>query len=226
MQENNHSIQRFSQDATINLFGKSLLFMCTTLNLCLLNGTCEGDRIGAYTFISDAGSSVVDYFVLSCDLYASVFDKCQLNVIERADCKHMPVRLIVNFPEYNTHVSNGQMRKVKVEKYIWDENKKDLFKDALSNERFVSGLIDACDTIDIDEDIALDKFNNCIKDAAQCMRKTLIIDDNRTQKWFDEECRIKREEVRKELRCYNTNVRNRDEIINAFQEEEKKRNTA
>ena len=222
IKENDENIQRHSQDATINSFGKSLLFMCTALNLCILNGTCEGDRLGAYTFISDAGSSVVDYFVLSCDLYTSIFDKCQLNVIERTDCKHMPVRMVVNFPNDNANVSNGRFSKVKVDKYIWDENKSDLFKDALANEHFASGLKDACEIIDIDEDLALDKFNKCMKDAAQCMRKTLVIDDNKTQNWFDQECRFKRAEVRKELCRYNTNVRNRDKIVDAYREEERK----
>ena len=221
VQEKDQNIQRFSQDTTINPFGKSLLFMCTALNLCILNGTCEGDRLGAYTFISDAGSSVVDYFVLSCDLYASIFNKCQINVIERTECKHMPVRMTVSFPKYNSNVENESCSKVKVNKFIWDENKSDLFKDALANENFVSGLKDAYESIDNDEDLALDKFNNCLKDAAQCMRKTLVINNNKTQNWFDQECRLKRAEVRKELSCYNTKVRNRDTIIDAYQDKDK-----
>ena len=216
MQENDNSIHRRSQDVNINTFGKSLLFMCTALNLCILNGTCEGDRLGAYTFISDAGASVVDYFIFSCDLYALLFDKCRLDVIERTDCKHMPVRLTINFPKENTSVNNGGDSKVKVDKYVWDENKKDLFKEALANENIVAGLQDACETIDNDEDLALDKFNKCMIDAAQCMRKTLVINDNKTQNWFDQECRFKRAEVRKELCSYNTKVRNRDKIIDAY----------
>ena len=118
MYEEDNNIQRFSQDSTINTFGKSLLFMCTALDLCIVNGTCEGDRLGAYTFISDAGASVVDYFVLSCDLYASVFNNCQINVIEKSDCKHMPVRLTVNFPNENTNINEEKSSKVKVDKYI------------------------------------------------------------------------------------------------------------
>ena len=168
-----------SQDTNINTFGKSLLFMCTVLNLCILNGTCDGDRLGAYTYICDAWSSVVDYFVLSCDLYASLFNKCQLHVIEKTYCKHMPVRMTVNFPNDNKHVKNGSNSKVKVEKYIWDESKSVVFKDALTSEHFVAGLEDAYETIDNDEDLALDKFNKCMKDAAYCMRKTFVIDDNK-----------------------------------------------
>ena len=213
VQENENNIQRMSQDTNINTFGKSLLFMCTVLNLCILNGTCDGDRLGAYTYISDAGSSVVDYFVLSCDLYALLFNKCQLHVIEKTYCKHMPVRMTVNFPNDNKNVKNGSNSKVKVEKYIWDESKSVVFKDALTSEHFVVGLEDAYETIDNDEDLALDKFNKCMKDAANCMRKTFVIDDNKKQNWFDKDCRVKRAEVRRELSCYNTKVRNRDKIL-------------
>ena len=47
--------------------------------------------------------------------------------------------------------------KVKVDKFIiWDESKCNLFEDALANESLVSGLEDAYETIDSDEDLALD----------------------------------------------------------------------
>jgi len=48
------------------------LNMCTALNLCILNGMCYGDHLGRYTYISDVGSSVNDYFLLSNDLFAVV----------------------------------------------------------------------------------------------------------------------------------------------------------
>ena len=44
-----------------------------TVNLCyihkmrILNGDCDGDREGEFTFVSDSGSSVNDYFLVSLD---------------------------------------------------------------------------------------------------------------------------------------------------------------
>ena len=67
--------------------------MCTVFDLCILNGICNGDPQGRYTFISEAGCSVDDYFLLTCDFFATVFDSCMLNVAERTESDHMPVEL-------------------------------------------------------------------------------------------------------------------------------------
>ena len=46
----------------MNTFGRSLIDMCATLDLTIMNGNCTGDDGGAFTFISPNGNSVVDYF--------------------------------------------------------------------------------------------------------------------------------------------------------------------
>ncbi len=57
--------QRRSQDSEKNDFGKLFLELCTQFDLYLLNGACEGDERGLYTFVSATGNSVIDYFALS-----------------------------------------------------------------------------------------------------------------------------------------------------------------
>ena len=59
------SVDRHFQDCTLNGSGKSLLHM---------NGMCNGDREGCYTYICDAGSSVIDYMLMSNDLFAILCD--------------------------------------------------------------------------------------------------------------------------------------------------------
>ena len=49
----------------MNAYGKNVLDMCTSLNLYLMNGVCNGDIQGHFTYISEFGSSVIDYFLLS-----------------------------------------------------------------------------------------------------------------------------------------------------------------
>ena len=56
--------QRRSQNSAENDFGKLFLEICTQFDLCLLNGACEGDERGLYTFVSATGNSVTDYFAL------------------------------------------------------------------------------------------------------------------------------------------------------------------
>ena len=49
----------------------------------ILNFMCNGDHLARITYLSDAGSSVNDYRLLSNDLYAVVCDSCELAISER-----------------------------------------------------------------------------------------------------------------------------------------------
>ena len=74
---------RKSQDSVVNNYGKLLLNLCTTFDLRILNGVCKDDLQGFYTYISETGSSVNDYFILSSDLYALIQSTCELCVTGR-----------------------------------------------------------------------------------------------------------------------------------------------
>lgn len=58
---------RKSTDKTVNTFGAELLDMCCIHKMRILNGDCDGDREGEFTFVSHSGSSVNDYY-FSCVL--------------------------------------------------------------------------------------------------------------------------------------------------------------
>ena len=70
-------ISRRSEDKTLNSFEKQLLNMCSALDLCIMNCVCNGDHLGCYTYISDTGNSVNDYFMVTDDLFALVQRCCQ-----------------------------------------------------------------------------------------------------------------------------------------------------
>ena len=209
------TVTRHSQDKTINTFGSSLLYTCSALDLCILNGTCNGDRHGGYTYISDNGCSVIDYFLMSRSLYANVFDECKLEVLERTECKHLPVRLTLKVENDNNVKEtnrNEQQKPIKIEKFNWDENIAYLFEEALTNEHFLSSINDALMYIPMNIDDALEKFNGCLKEAASCMKKTVTINNVQSQKWFDQECRNKRQEVRKLLRTLRNSLLKREDM--------------
>ena len=54
---------RSSKDPVVNSFGKSLLNLCFLFDCVILNGCCNGDREGEYTYVSPHGSSAIDYCV-------------------------------------------------------------------------------------------------------------------------------------------------------------------
>ena len=58
---------RKSMDKTVNTFGAELLDMCYVHKMRILNGDCDGDREGEFSFVSHNGSSVNDCFLMSLD---------------------------------------------------------------------------------------------------------------------------------------------------------------
>ena len=62
--------QRLSQDhGAISPFGRSLLDLCCSANMLIMNGRVAGDIAGKLTFPHPQGGSVVDYFVASYALF-------------------------------------------------------------------------------------------------------------------------------------------------------------
>ena len=56
---------RKSEDKTLNNFGKSFIEFLASYKFIVLNGLVEGDKNGCFTYISQMGNSVIDYFVVS-----------------------------------------------------------------------------------------------------------------------------------------------------------------
>ena len=60
---------------------------------------------------------------------------------------------------------------------------------------------------DLDIDKALDIFNNCIKEKAECMKKQIRIKNGRKlDEWFDWECKVERRNVRRLLKKYRRSL--------------------
>ena len=65
----------------------------------ILNGVCNGDLQRRYTFISNSGNSVNDYFMVSEDRFALIQHNCRLCVVERIESDHLPLELHTNVEE-------------------------------------------------------------------------------------------------------------------------------
>ena len=63
---------RNSKDETYNRFGISLIDLCCSINIHVLNGRMFDDRNGEITCTSNNGSSVVDYMLASTSLFNSI----------------------------------------------------------------------------------------------------------------------------------------------------------
>ena len=67
------NISRKSRDEIVNNFGLSLLFLCRELGVHTLNGRNGKDLNGEFTYLSRAGASVIDYTIVSTDIYKNFF---------------------------------------------------------------------------------------------------------------------------------------------------------
>lgn len=199
-----NEVIRHSKDNVVNCFGRNLLSMCTALGLYILNGVCDGDRTGCFTFIKDSGTSVNDYFMVSGDLFDFILSFCNMCVKERIESDHMPLEFCIDISDKNVCQNVQQHKNEFMERYIWKSNNAEDFSNKMNSHSTRLKLAEAIDHIPVNVNEALDMFNDIVKQAAECMKETVCMDRvKRHDKWFDQECRIARQNVRKLLRKFN-----------------------
>ena len=86
---------RKSQGNYTNVFGQQLTELCNMCECLILNGLSERRFDDSCTFVSNSGSSVVDYFLLSCDMLSSVCIT-SLEVENMIESDHLPVVIAIN----------------------------------------------------------------------------------------------------------------------------------
>ena len=126
--------QRRSQDSEENDFGKLFLELCTQFDLCLLNGACEGDERGLYTFVSSTGNSVIDYFALSRSLAHLPQKMC---IEERIDSQHMPISCVLKCVD---DVLNPDFKPFSFERLIWMPENLSIFTEKLKERNTIKDL--------------------------------------------------------------------------------------
>ena len=111
--------------------------MCECL---ILNGLSERGFDDSCTFVSNSGSSVVDYFLLSCDMLSSLCIT-SLEAENMIESDHLPVVLAINVSQ-NAAVAVDQSNTIQEnrqaglnEKIIWQEDKEPIFKKQLSSDK-------------------------------------------------------------------------------------------
>ena len=112
-------------------------------NMCeclILNGLSERGFDDSCAFVSNSGSSVVDYFLLSCDMLSSVCIT-SLEVENMIESDHLPLVLAINVSQ-NAAVAVDQSNTIQenrqaglTEKIIWQEDKEPIFKKQLNSDK-------------------------------------------------------------------------------------------
>ena len=198
LDEESEQDRRRSEDNTVNTFGKTLLALCEVFELVVLNGYCNGDREGKFTYITQGGSSVIDYFLCS---YNFLSMNLKLIVGEELLSQHLPLEMYISKNELVlTHIDTKYKE---VSRIAWDEEKKNLLEKAAQSPEGTELYNKAMQLISVDLDKALDVFTDFLRCVSKCMMKiSRSSKQSNKVSWFDQECKDKKFETRRLLRHY------------------------
>ena len=112
------------------------------------------------------------------------------------------------------------------EKVIWDCEKGPGFLSFLSQQGTVEELSHALNEVEVNVDSALDRFVNCLLNAATCMKKCVRIDATLEVKrapWFDSDCREAKTKAKHLLKAFRkTNLEEKEKDTDTSNRNEKR----
>lgn len=212
------NIPRNTKDKnTFNMFGKSLVQMCCLLNVHFLNGRTKGDEKGEFTCIANDGVSIVDYTIVSSELFENI---SYFHVEDRDETVHFPLNCVISFKHENRNNLNENVIGDKMIqhniKYKWDESKSSIFfgrfRESLNYEydRILN-------SITINFEAAIDSLLEIFYSAAECMRvgeHRTVLRKYTNKPWWDSECEVQRNRKMQSLRQFR--VLNTGENLNQY----------
>ncbi|CAG5078766.1 Protein of unknown function [Cotesia congregata] len=204
-------LKRKSKDKVFNSEGKKLLKVCKELGLRIMNGGTEGDRKGEITFIggkSENCGSVLD-LVLTLDRGGDS-GISYLKILKSIDSDHLPLILNLNEKDKakagakrqgseSDHIAQEEGA-IKIEEDIlgWKKDKIAEYQEVIWekwNEKITERETEL-EWNDMKEII----YNGAKETGMSKKRKECDKADKTKKEWFNNECKLKREEVWKALK--------------------------
>lgn len=209
---------RWSEDTGTNQYGPFLLDFCKQSGLRIVNGRF-GQESGKYTYLTDRGKSVIDYVISS----QTLFNRISNFMI--SDPNILSDHCLLSFSlkcEINTftqeEADNSNLIKLS-RKYVWRPEHCEQYIGALNSHETISSLNELTNNLsnsssqrDIDENVS--RFNTLLDSVCKPLfNKKLKTEKENSpdfsckteNKWFNDECKIKRLEFYKCLNLYRKN---------------------
>lgn len=177
-----------------NSFGQSLVDLCCLLNVHMLNGRTPGDEHGEFTCTANDGCSLVDYNIVSTELFDKI---CRFRVEDRDESDHFPLACKMQFrKKSNSHIDSEHNLRLRnsdenTTKFIWSTRRSETF---ISN--FTIAVREQREhiitLINTSVDAGVNALVNIYQSAADCMRirnrqsRTDTVNQNAI--WWDAEC--------------------------------------
>lgn len=185
--------ERSSMDMISNASGTRLLELCNSTNLRILNGRVREDAgVGKFTFLSERGNSVIDYAIMSINLFPLI---SEFFVHDLFTCSsHVPIQLNLRDRYQNKSVQNETIKIKK--KNVWDNEKNTDFYRQL-NEQIprLNALTEEMVNSETEVNSGIESFGDIL--YSHFWRKFTRSSDNPVRKykspWFTRECEIARQ---------------------------------
>jgi exonuclease III len=201
---------RNNTNVRVNVFGKSLIQLCKTTNMRLVNGRTVGDIFGNFTYYNTQGASAVDYVIVLASWLQSVKYFSVLPFTHMSD--HCPIEMhtkqvhtVINSTDApvsspprarepaTDRSSDSKQGRTVFTKYIWSETSAVRFYDALQSRtaknnagRFLMTPIGATQSC-VNEGV--EAFQNLLLDAANVsVRLARVKSSRRKRHWYDASC--------------------------------------
>ena len=133
-----------------NSFGRSLVDLCCTHDIHILNGRLFNDYLGNYTCITNNGKSVVDYHIASSEIFQCL---TFFNVVDCDESDHFPIhsRLSLGVKKFTgeTSAQTESIGLFPLERFRWKSNHSDIFIQSF-HDKILSLSDDVTNLINVD----------------------------------------------------------------------------
>ena len=197
------SIDRTSQDTTVNEYGLKLVNLCKMSDLIILNGRTGDDKdIGNLTYCSKRGKSVNDYAICSKDVISMVKNFFIHNFTAFSDHALIGLELHCTIGNIDNDLNGCDSHETFDVKMKWKNDKRDNYTNSLnesSNIFLLENISRSLDDDNLNESIiddCVNKLNDLFLTAGESHKIKHNINSNKNSNnqgiWYDSECKEKR----------------------------------
>ena len=182
--------KRNSQDTIINKQGENLLDMCKSLELCIANGRKTGDPFGNYTCIKWNGNSVVDYLLISKNIFDLVLT-FKIGQYQPMLSDHCPLKYCLEIPKNINDIMEESLHSTP-RNFLWSDEGTAKFLDCLKSDNAQNQLDAILESDFSDPNIIVDDLTDFLtKTAKKCNIKQVRHSNsvsNLNPPWFNTDC--------------------------------------
>ena len=193
--------RQYSLDVKSDSSGLRLLNICKEASLRIVNGRVGLDKNqGNFTYQSTLGKSVIDYVLLQPEMFENTMHFAVHGIYTFSD--HAPVQ--ISFRIKKSPDVEGQNKTV--HKLIWDKDRIDCFRNALSDNLVdIDLLVDRIENGNLNINDGVETFSNILYNSAnQVCGKTITVKSDKSSSkrkyispWFTIDCEIARSELKR-----------------------------